>query len=364
MGGTRRTLVAMSGGVDSATAAGLLAEAGEQLVGVFMRNGVSGGVSGGGAARSCCSLSDARDARAVADRLGIPFYAVDLERPFARLIDAFVDDYARGLTPNPCIACNQDLKFGELMRLADDLGCAAVATGHYARNEHGVLRRAVDRAKDQSYVLAGLDGVQLARARFPLGGLTKPEVRAHAARLQLGVADKPDSSDICFVPGGDYRAVVAARRGDLGRPGALLDAEDRPVGRHAGVAGFTVGQRRGLGLALGTPVFVTSIDPDSGTVRVGSRADLARPSCRVGAVRWHAPAADGAELLVQLRHHHDAVPARVRRVAEGEWHLTFAAPCDAVTPGQWAVFYEADRVLGGGRIRRDELSDGPTAASS
>jgi tRNA-specific 2-thiouridylase len=359
MGGTRRTLVAMSGGVDSSVAAGLLAEAGEALVGVFMRNGVSGA----GSQRSCCSLSDARDARAVADRLGIPFYAVDLERPFARLIDAFAADYARGLTPNPCIACNQELKFGELMRLADDLDCAAVATGHYARRADGTLRRGVDASKDQSYVLAGLDGGQLRRARFPIGGFTKAEVRAHATRLGLGVAAKPDSADICFVPGGDYRAVVAARLGDLGRTGALVDAGDRPVGRHAGVAGFTVGQRRGLGVALGAPAFVTEIDPESGTVRVGGRQDLLRATCRVGELRWHAEVADGATLLVQLRHQHAAVPARVRRAAGGDVLVAFERPCDAVTPGQWAVFYEGDRVLGAGRIRREPLSDASTASS-
>ncbi|MHC5209787.1 MAG: tRNA 2-thiouridine(34) synthase MnmA [Planctomycetota bacterium] len=359
MAGVRRTLVAMSGGVDSATAAGLLAEAGESLVGVFMRNGVSGGTS----TRSCCSLSDARDARAVADRLGIPFYAVDLERPFARLIEAFADDYARGLTPNPCIACNQELKFGELMRLADDLGCEAVATGHYARVDAGVLRRGVDPAKDQSYLLAGLDAEQRSRARFPLGELAKTDVRAHAARLGLGLEDKPDSADICFVPGGDYRAVISARRGDLGRTGALVDADGREVGRHDGIAGLTVGQRRGLGLALGQPVFVTDIDPGSGNVRVGGREDLAKTSCRVGAVRWHVPVSDGAEVFVQLRHHHDAVPARVWQLEEGEVRVDFTSPCDAVTPGQWAVFYERDRVLGGGRLRREELSGGSPASS-
>jgi tRNA-specific 2-thiouridylase len=359
MGGARRTLVAMSGGVDSATAAGLLAEAGEELVGVFMRNGVPGG----GTARSCCSLSDARDARAVADRLGVPFYSVDLERPFARLIDAFADDYARGLTPNPCIACNQDLKFGELLRLADDLGCAAVATGHYARLEGGALRRGVDRVKDQSYVLAGLDGGQLARARFPLGGLTKRLVREHAARLGLGVAGKRDSADICFVPGGDYRAVVGARRGDLGPAGDLQGPDGRPLGRHDGVAGFTVGQRRGLGLALGAPVYVTGIDAGTGTVRVGPRADLLRHGCRVGGVRWHARRPAGAEVLVQMRHHHEPVPARLAVQPDGDVHVRFATPCDAVTPGQWAVFYEGDRVLGGGRIRREALSDASTASS-
>ncbi|MCB9899438.1 MAG: tRNA 2-thiouridine(34) synthase MnmA [Planctomycetes bacterium] len=344
----------MSGGVDSSVAAALLVEQGIDVVGVFMRNGVTG-ASG---SRSCCSLSDARDARAVADRLGVPFYVHDLARPFARLIDAFVSDYAKGLTPNPCVVCNNDLKFGELDQLARDLGCVGVATGHYARLVDGVLHRAHDREKDQSYLLAGLDAGQRARARFPLGAMEKHEVRDHARRLGLGVADKPDSADICFVPGGDYRALVAERRGDLGAPGEVLDESGRAVARHAGVAAFTVGQRRGLGVALGRPAYVTAVDPARGTVHVGAREALRRPSCRVGELVWQdADACVEREVLVQLRHHHEPERAWVRPDDDGRCaRVLFATPSEAVCPGQYAVFYDGARVLGAGRIQRE---DGP-----
>jgi tRNA-specific 2-thiouridylase len=345
-----RTLVALSGGVDSAVAAGLLVESGRPIVAVFMRNGVTGTA---GAARSCCSLGDARDARAVADRLGAPFYVHDLQRPFARLIDAFARDYAAGLTPNPCVVCNNELKFGDLLALARDLGCDAVATGHYARRDGEALLRAADPAKDQSYLLHGLRREQLARALFPVGHLDKPAVRAHARRLGLPVADKPDSADICFVPGGDYRAVVRERLGGQGRPGPILDAKGREVGRHDGVAAFTVGQRRGLGVALGEPVFVNAIDPRSGAVRVGGRQQLLRARCTATAVNWLAPAPLD-EVLVQLRHHHVPERARLQTAADGDVTVHFTRPSEAVTPGQYAVFYAGERVLGGGRIRREE----------
>ena len=348
MSAERRILVALSGGVDSAVAAGLLAEQGHALVGVFMRNGVAGAA----AERSCCSLSDARDARAVADRLGIPFYVADLERPFARLIAGFASDYARGLTPNPCVVCNQELKFGELLALAGDLGCDSVATGHYARLEDGRLRRGVDAGKDQSYLLAGLTPAQLAGARLPLGGLLKTRVRAEAARLRLPVADKPDSAEICFVPGGDYRAVVAERAGGLGARGRLVDETGATLGAHAGVAGFTVGQRRGLGLAAAQPLYVTAIDPDSGDVTVGPREALRRDTCRVGAVVWQQRATDGP-VAVQLRHHHRAEPARLEPDGHGGLTVRFEQPSAAVTPGQYAAFYDGDLVLGAGRVLRE-----------
>jgi tRNA-specific 2-thiouridylase len=349
--GSPRQLVALSGGVDSAVAAGLLAEAGASLVGVFMRNGVSGAA----ASRSCCSLSDARDARAAAERLGMPFYALDLERPFARLMDAFAADYAAGLTPNPCVLCNNDLKFGELLDLADELGCASVVTGHYARQEDGRLLRAVDREKDQSYLLHGLSPAQLGRARFPLGGMTKSQVRDHARRLGLAVADKPDSADICFVPGGDYRELVAGRVGHLGRAGAVVDEEGRELARHEGIGGFTVGQRRGLGVALGHPAYVSAIDPDSGDVTVGGAAGLERSTCVVRDVAWHEPPASwqpGEPLAIQLRHHHEAEPVTVQVLGGDEVLVTFARPSRAVTPGQYAVFYRGDLVLAGGRVAR------------
>jgi len=340
-----RTLVAMSGGVDSSVVAARLVEAGEEVVGVFMRNGVRGAAG----ARSCCSVSDARDARAVADRLGVPFYVQDLARPFARLIDAFVADYRRGRTPNPCVVCNQDLKFGELLRLADDLGCGAVATGHYARLEGVRLRRGADAAKDQSYLLGGLTAGQRARARFPIGAMTKHDVRDVARRASLPVADKPDSADICFVPGGDYRRLVRERAGDLGPRGGIVDERGRRVGVHGGVAGFTVGQRRGLGVALGAPRFVRRIDAGTGSVHVAPRDGLAVEACELRAPVWHERVPDGTRAHVQLRHHHVPEPVVVE-TRGARVRLRFERPSRAVTPGQYAVLYRGDLVLAGGRL--------------
>ncbi len=357
-----RTLVALSGGVDSAVTAALLAEQGHELVGVFMRNGISGRAAAG--SRSCCSLSDARDARRIADHLDIPFYVQDLSRPFAALIDAFCRDYAEGRTPNPCVLCNNNLKFGELLDLADDLRCDGVATGHYARLEDGRLLRAVDRAKDQSYLLHGLREDQRRRARFPVGALSKPAVREAARRFGLPVADKPDSADICFVPGGDYRAVVRERSGGLGAPGAVVDGEGRELARHEGVGAFTVGQRRGLGVALGRPAFVTDIDAATGRVTVGAAEELARPSCRVGDVVWHEPLVGPRRALVQLRHHHEPEPALVAPDEGCVVDVLFDAPSRAVTPGQYAVFYEGDRVLGGGRLLAERATDAPASTTA
>lgn len=345
----RRLLVALSGGVDSATTAALLAAQGHELVTVFMRNGVVGSA----ASRSCCSLSDARDARAVADGLGVPFYVQDMSRGFHELIESFVNDYGRGLTPNPCVLCNNDLKFGELLELAHDLGCDGVATGHYARLDQGRLLRAVDSHKDQSYLLHGLTAEQRSRALFPLGGLTKDKVRELAASFGLKVASKPDSADICFVPGGDYRAVVAERLGHLGQTGQVVDESGKALADHGGVGAFTVGQRRGLGVALGHPAYVTEIDPGSGTVTVGREEGLSRSSCRVGQMLFHEALSDGQEVLVQMRHHHDPEPAQVRCLDDETVELTFHAPSRAVTPGQYAVCYRGDLVLAGGRIEKE-----------
>ncbi len=351
-----RTLVALSGGVDSAVCAGLLAEQGHELVGVFMRNGITGSeddsAQAPAKARSCCSVSDARDARRVADHLDIPFYVQDLSKPFAELIKSFCKDYVVGLTPNPCVLCNNDLKFGELLNLADDLSCDGVATGHYAQLAEGRLRRAVDRNKDQSYLLHGLSPDQLKRARFPVGHMEKGQVRDEARRLGLPVADKQDSADICFVPGGDYRAVVKERLGDLGVAGEMTNPAGQVLTTHEGVGSFTVGQRRGLGVALGEPAFVTEIDPASGRVTVGSRDDLLRSRCNLDGVRWHSEPQWDQPLLVQLRHHHEPEAARVV-VSGGRVELHFEQPSYDITPGQYAVFYGEDMVLGGGRVAQE-----------
>jgi tRNA-specific 2-thiouridylase len=351
-------LAAMSGGVDSSVAACLLRRAGEDVIGVFMRHGVETPAATG-AARSCCGARDAYDARRVADRLGIPFYVLDLSQDFDRLVDAFCAAYARGETPNPCILCNRDLKFGRLMARADALGAEAVATGHYARvAERGgrrLLRRGVDASKDQSYVLFPLVAGRLARVRFPVGSMTKAAVRAVARDAGLPVTDKPESMDLCFVPEGDYRRVLRARIPDRFREGDLRHVDGRLLGRHAGLPGFTVGQRHGLGLALGRPAYVVRIDPATNTVVIGDAEDLMSASCVVREVAWgiEAPAPGTAlRASVQVRSQHRAAPAAVAVLADGRAEVRFDAPQRAVTPGQAAVFYNGEWVLGGGWIEK------------
>ena len=341
-----RVLLAMSGGVDSSAAAVLLLEQGHEVVGVFMRNGVAG--DGAAREKSCCSASDARDASAVADRLGIPFYAVDYAEEFGRLIDHFAAEYRLGRTPNPCVLCNQDLKFGHLFTLADSVGADAVATGHYARVEAGRLLRAADDDKDQTYYLFGVARAALPRVHFPLGHLTKPEVRRVATEAGLVTADKAESMDICFVTSGDYREVVRTR-GGVGTPGVFLDEKGVEVGRHEGVGAFTVGQRRVLP-AMGVPYFVKSIEPSTGVVSICPRDGLLAETALVRGVNWlvDPPADAGLEAEVKIRARSAAVPARLRPTAEGAVTVTFAEPVAAITPGQAAVFYRGDLVLGGG----------------
>jgi tRNA-uridine 2-sulfurtransferase len=343
-----RVLVAMSGGVDSSVAALLLQREGHDLVGVFMRNGVAGKSA---QEKSCCSASDARDAAVVADRLGIPFYAVDYAEEFAALMDHFGAEYRRGRTPNPCVLCNQHLKFGHLFRLADDVGAAAVATGHYARVVDGAMHLARDRQKDQTYYLFGIERQALARTLFPLGDLDKAAVRALANEAGLVTADKPESMEICFVTSGDYRDVVRARGGG-GVAGRFVDAGGRELGRHDGIDGFTVGQRKGLP-ALGLPHYVAAIDAASGDVTLVPRDGIARTVMFVDGLRWlvEAPAA-GAPLLatVKVRARHEGAMASIVRTGDDTARVEFATPVAAITPGQAAVFYAGSQVLGGGWI--------------
>lgn len=343
-----RVLVAMSGGVDSSVAALLMQRQGHEVVGVFMRNGVAGKSA---QEKSCCSASDARDASVVADRLGIPFYAVDYADEFAGLMDHFAAEYRRGRTPNPCVLCNQHLKFGRLFSLADDVGAHLVATGHYARLADGAMHTAAAEDKDQTYYLFGIDRQALVRTAFPLGELTKAEVRAIAAEAGLVTAEKPESMEICFVTSGDYRDVVRTR-GGAGRAGRFVDTEGRELGRHDGLDGFTVGQRRGLP-ALGVPHYVTAIDAASGDVVLGDRQGLDRASALVLGVRWLVePPVAGATLRasVKVRARHLAAPAMLAVGSAGAVRLSFDGPVTAVTPGQAAVFYDGSRVLGGGWI--------------
>jgi len=348
----------MSGGVDSSVAAHLLREAGHEVTGVFLRLGPSGAAEPRGAHRGCCSIEDSRDAARVASRLGIPYYALNSEGEFTRIIDHFVDEYHRGRTPNPCVLCNQWIKFGSLREKARLLGCDAVATGHYARidrdREEWRLLRGSDRAKDQSYFLFLMPRDSLQDTLFPVGGLTKPEVREIARSAGLPVAEKPESQEICFVPGNDYREVLRARTPDRLRPGSLVDAEGRRLGEHPGYQSFTIGQRRGIGVAAGKPVYVTAIDPATNTVTIGSREDLRRSEVDVTDVQWtsRAAPAPGEEVRVeaQIRHRATARPGTFTAGARGRAVLRFDEPQDAVTPGQAAVFYCGDVVLGGGWI--------------
>ncbi len=345
-----RVLVAMSGGVDSSVAAARLVEEGHDVIGVTLK--LWAGPNGELPTAGCCTVSDAEDARRVAAQLDIPYYVLDYTEDFATgVIDGFVTDYLAGRTPNPCVECNRTVKFSRLMAQAADFGCQAVATGHYARVDHSdgrhLLRRARDLRKDQSYVLSMLTQDQLARVRFPIGELEKSEVRAMAAALGLRTAAKPESMDICFVGRRDYRSFLRAHAPEAVQPGLVVTVGGDEVGVHDGIAGFTVGQRRGVGVALGEPHYVVGVDPASRTVSIGTKDQLACSAISVTRVTWtDAPLAAGALVDVQYRAHGEAVPA----VWTGGGSVRFDRPQCAVAPGQTAAFYRADQVLGGAII--------------
>jgi tRNA-specific 2-thiouridylase len=352
-----RVVLAMSGGVDSSVAALLLKEQGYDVVGLFMRTGAAA-EDAGHRARTCCSVTDALDARRVADRLDLPFYVLDFERDFARIMDDFAAEYAAGRTPNPCVLCNIWLKFGKLWAYGKQVGADFVATGHYAQvaraadGSHRVAR-AVDRHKDQSYVLSGLRAELLPHVRFPVGGRPKDEIRAVARAHGLPVHDKPDSQEICFVPSDDYLAFVRARRPDLDTSGPLIDADGTELGRHAGIEGFTIGQRRGLGVALGEPRYVVQIEPRSRTVTLGRREALAKAGLEASRFNWQGPEPIGpTRCLAQVRARHQPVPATVEPLPDGRVRVRFDEPVAAVTPGQVVTLYDDHLVLGGGWIDR------------
>jgi tRNA-specific 2-thiouridylase len=360
-----RIVAAMSGGVDSSVAAALVAgqaaNRSDEVVGVWMRTHPDRG-EGWESKRSCCSPDAADDARRVAQLLGIPFFILNVERSFGvRVIDAFADAYLAGATPNPCQACNQYIKFDELLRR----GLAAyeadgVATGHYARVEQRggrwLLRRAADAEKDQTYFLWVLTQEQLAATRFPLGEMRKPEVRAMAAELGLPTAQKPESQEICFVPAGDYRALLAERRGYDGEPGPIVDANDIRVGTHSGYAHYTVGQRHGLGVALGTAVYVREVRPATNTVVVGGRDEIASSTFVVDGVHFIAgePPGERFAATVRIRHKGTDVPCEARLIGGDRIRIDTVEPVWAPAPGQAAVLYDGDVCLGGGRIARGE----------
>ena len=344
----------MSGGVDSATAAYLLKREGHEVIGFFMHLNVPAGHAAT-TERRCCSLDDARDAQRCADVLGIDFYALPYRDHFARIIRDFVDEYRAGRTPYPCVACNQDLKFGALLELAEGVGAEAVATGHYARLEGGRLHRAVDPEKDQSYVLFGLKPDQLARARFPVGGYTKAEIRALAREAGLPVEAKPDSQDLCFIPRGTVGDFLRKEAPETARPGPIVDVRGQVLGEHQGVAFFTIGQRKGLGdLGEGRARYVIRLDPATNTVVAGTWEALRQASFTVARVNWLGEIPEGPlGARVQIRYHHKAAQAVVTPLPGGKARVDFEVPQAAVTPGQVAVFYDpeaGEEVLGGGWI--------------
>jgi tRNA-specific 2-thiouridylase len=333
----------------------LLRDAGHEIIGLSMQlyDQRGGEITFG----SCCTLDDLHDARRVASRLGIAHYIVNLERRFAEQVVAdFVGEYIRGRTPLPCVHCNSDLKFAALVERAEGFGADAVATGHYARVVRGepgyALRRGLYAPKDQSYFLFSLTQAQLARALFPLGGLSKPDVREMARARRLPVADKRDSNEICFVPNDDYAAFVARRAPGAARPGPIVDATGRVVGKHTGVLHFTIGQRKGLGLAAGVPLYVTAIDAGTNTVVAGPRERLERRGLTASRVNWIAGEAPLVPVRahVQIRSRHQAAAAIVTPLDGGRAGVEFDEPQSAITPGQAAVFYSGDEVLGGGWI--------------
>jgi tRNA-uridine 2-sulfurtransferase len=352
-----RVLAAMSGGVDSSVAAARMVEAGHDVVGVHLALSAAPGTLRTGS-RGCCSKEDAGDARRVADVLGIPFYVWDFADRFKDdVIDDFVSSYARGETPNPCVRCNERIKFSALAARALALGFDAVATGHYARLSGGRLRRAVDTDKDQSYVLAVLTSEQLRHAAFPIGDTPKPQIRAEAASRGLAVAEKPDSHDICFIPSGDTRAFLGQRIGV--RRGSVIDQGGAVLATHDGVHGFTIGQRKGLGIAGpgpdGQPRYVTAIDAESGTVQVGSVSDL-----DVRQLTGHQPVFTAGvvpvgpvECAVQVRAHGEAVDAVAELVGD-ELVVRLRTPLRGVAPGQTLVLYrpdpDGDEVIGSATI--------------
>jgi tRNA-specific 2-thiouridylase len=380
-----RVVLAMSGGVDSSVAAHLLVEQGHDVIGVFMRHGEqSPAVCEDRGARSeervdertslltprslplhhkqgCCTASDAEDARRVADKLGIPFYALNLQAEFGQIMDYFVREYTAGRTPNPCVQCNNWIKFGKLFDYADSVGAEFVATGHYARLEtrddgSRALLRGVDAGKDQSYVLFGIRTELLARMVLPVGDFEKPAIRRIAAGLGLRVAEKKDSQEICFVTRGRYDEFVKSRRENADTGGELVTTDGTVIGEHEGIESFTVGQRKGLGVALGERKFVVRIEPDSRRVVIGDRAELNRSELTASGCNWLdescANAGSGQRCFAQIRYNAAARPATMTLLPEQRLHVRFDEPQFAVTPGQAVVCYDSSnqRVLGGGWI--------------
>ena len=366
---TKTIAVAMSGGVDSSTVAAMLRAEGHQVIGLTMQlwnqrrlaghTGIPETVQG-----RCCSLDDVYDARRVAETLGIPYYVVNQEDRFERdVVRPFVEEYLSGRTPIPCSLCNNHLKFDQLLIVAQQIGADALATGHYARVEFDprggrwLLKRPADRSKDQTYFLFGLSQEQLSRTLFPLGEMTKPEVRDLARRHGLALAEKPDSQEICFVPGGDYKNFLDAYLAEQGEAlpdaaGELVTTDGNAIGEHGGIHHFTVGQRKGLGVATGSPLYVIQIKGDTRQIVVGNQEDLYSKTMRVQKINLISVAELNEPMRIQakIRHRHEPASAQLEVSGGDEMTITFDQPQRAITPGQAAVFYDGDVVVGGGWI--------------
>jgi tRNA-specific 2-thiouridylase len=379
---SKRVVLAMSGGVDSSASAVLLQQQGYEVIGLFMRSGATDDseatvcrtsvntdlpILGPKAHKQgCCSASDAADARRVADSLDIPFYALNFQEAFGRIKDYFADEYLAGRTPNPCVMCNIWLKFGKLWEFAQSVGAEHIASGHYARivkeeaeagrlkagGDQPALFRGLDRSKDQSYVLFGIQKEILDRVIFPVGDFDKSEIRELARQTALRVADKPDSQEICFIPDNDYVAFLDRYRGPQQTAGEIVDTEGNVLGQHDGYQQFTVGQRKGLGLAFGTPRYVVAVEPATRRVVIGLRDDLMEPMLEADRLNWlvdDVPARFACH--AQIRSQHRAAAAEVEVLDEDRVRVFFEEPQFGVAPGQAVVFYDGDRVLGGGWIR-------------
>jgi tRNA-specific 2-thiouridylase len=365
----------MSGGVDSSVAAHLLLEQGHEVIGVFMRHGEEAvaacAIEGQPESspllpilnqradhkQGCCSASDAEDGRRVAERLNIPFYALNLEAEFRGIIDYFVDEYSVGRTPNPCVMCNNRIKFGKLFDYADSVGAEFLATGHYAQLHHGAngpeLTRGVDAGKDQSYVLFGIKQKFLSRMLLPVGAYDKPVIREIAGQLGLNVAEKKDSQEICFVTSGKHDQFVRSRRGTESEStaGDIVTSDGTVVGQHPGIEGYTIGQRRGIGVAMGEPYFVIRIEPQTRRVVIGPLSELGETELTASDTNWLVEPPSGVfRCLAQIRYNSSAWPAVAEVIGPGKLKVVFDEPQNGVAPGQAVVCYDDDRVLGGGWI--------------
>ena len=370
-----RVVLAMSGGVDSSAAAVILREAGHEIIGLFMRSGAVEEtacqtptsnfglpiINPASHKQGCCSASDAADAQRVADRLGIPFHALNFSEAFGRIKDYFVEEYLSGRTPSPCVRCNNWLKFGKLWEFAQKVGATAIATGHYARVEtlpgetQPALMRGVDQSKDQSYVLFGLPRELLSKVLFPVGDRPKTEIRELARQAGLRVHDKPDSQEICFVPDNDYAGFIRRYHGECDTSGELVDTLGNVVGQHTGYEHFTIGQRRGLGVAFGDPRYVIRVEPETHRVVVGTKEDLEVGHLIADQFNWLIDKVpDSMPCHAKIRYQHRATPCRVEQIGPDLCRVSFEEPQLGVAPGQAVVFYDGDRVLGGGWIKSSE----------